>query len=272
MKSQVASRFIECLEELKSRKIVKSNRQFAIQLNYLPQSLSEIIKGRRNVPLGLLEKAIEVFDMNPGYLFLGHGYKFLNVTITPIDKTVSNGISMGEALSVIDFVPFSIQESYCQHVTNVKFLNQLPKMQLPQLVGADSERLRAFEVIDPQMSPVLHAGDYVIGQIINPVRWASWIGGNKLFVIVTKTGIIVRKIVNRILQEQCLILHTIDEQGSGYRIELQDVRQIYQVTGLITKQIKAQDPTVLITKQIKMLKQTIQAQQKQLDSGMRYMD
>jgi len=52
---------------------VRSSRQFALSLDYLPQSLSEILKGRRDVTLELLRKGVEKYAMNPVYLLTGNG-------------------------------------------------------------------------------------------------------------------------------------------------------------------------------------------------------
>ena len=278
MKSQVAVRFIECLEELKNQKKVRSNRQFAKALDYLPQSLSEIIKGRRNVPLGLIEKAIEVFEVNPGYLFLGYGSRFLN-THLPLTETNrpsefhlnSEQPPARQRIGSIYALPYSAQESYCQHLSDPKYLANLPVIKIPN-GGQHIDTERAFEINDPHMEPVLHQGDYVIGELINPKLWVSRIGGNRLFIIVTKTGILVRKVVNRIMQEQCIILHTIDELDSGHRTPLEEVRQIWQVNQLLTKHVAEQSPIMMktISQQIRVLKETIQAQQEQLDKQVGY--
>ena len=77
MNSVVTQRFINCHNKLKKDQRVKSSRQFAMHLEYLPQSLSEILKNRRDVTIELLRKAIEVYQMNPTYLFTGEGPLFL---------------------------------------------------------------------------------------------------------------------------------------------------------------------------------------------------
>ena len=73
MNSIVTQRFIKCHNQLREDKRVKSSRQFAISLDYLPQSLSEILKGRRDVTIEVLRKAIHKYKLNPTYLFTGEG-------------------------------------------------------------------------------------------------------------------------------------------------------------------------------------------------------
>ncbi len=72
----VSRRFVNCHDYLKENKIVRSSRQFALALDYLPQSLSEILKGRRDVTLAVLQRSVEIFEINPIYLFTGKGDMF----------------------------------------------------------------------------------------------------------------------------------------------------------------------------------------------------
>ena len=78
MNTMVTDRFIYCHDELKRLRKVRSSRQFALSLDYLPQSLSEILKGRRDVTLELLRKGVEKYEMNPVFLLTGKGSHFLN--------------------------------------------------------------------------------------------------------------------------------------------------------------------------------------------------
>jgi len=48
-------------------------REFARSLDYLPQSLSEILKERRDVTIELLRKAVAVYKFNPVYIYTGQG-------------------------------------------------------------------------------------------------------------------------------------------------------------------------------------------------------
>ncbi|MFT5385521.1 MAG: hypothetical protein ACI81W_002929, partial [Saprospiraceae bacterium] len=67
--SIVTQRFIKCHNHLKEEGTVRSSRQFALSLDYLPQSLSEILKGRRDVTIELLRKAVEKYKINPVYIY-----------------------------------------------------------------------------------------------------------------------------------------------------------------------------------------------------------
>ncbi len=77
MNSVITQRFIKCHNTLKEEKRIRSSRQFAISLDYLPQSLSEILKGRRDVTVELLRRSIETYKINPVYVMTGEGPLFM---------------------------------------------------------------------------------------------------------------------------------------------------------------------------------------------------
>jgi transcriptional regulator with XRE-family HTH domain len=80
----VSQRFIKCHNKLRESKIIKSSRQFAIELDYLPQSLSEILNGRRDVTIEVIRKAVDLYRFNPTFLFTGEGDLFLpDPSVTP---------------------------------------------------------------------------------------------------------------------------------------------------------------------------------------------
>ena len=61
----VTDRFIQCLEKLKERNEIKSSRQFALAVEYHPQNLNDILKGKRDVTIDLIKNASEIYKINP---------------------------------------------------------------------------------------------------------------------------------------------------------------------------------------------------------------
>jgi len=67
----VTERFLNCLHELKKTERIRSYRQFALSIKIHPQSLNDITKKKRNATVEMLRKAIEVYNINPVYLYCG---------------------------------------------------------------------------------------------------------------------------------------------------------------------------------------------------------
>jgi transcriptional regulator with XRE-family HTH domain len=87
----VSQRFIKCHNKLREAKTIKSSRQFALELDYLPQSLSEILNGRRDVTIEVIRKAVDIYRFNPTYLFTGEGDLFLIAEKPPLSIAAENG-------------------------------------------------------------------------------------------------------------------------------------------------------------------------------------
>jgi plasmid maintenance system antidote protein VapI len=58
-------------KNLRERNEIKSIRQFALNVDYHPQNLNDIIKGNRDVTVDLIRNAAETYRFNPQYIFTG---------------------------------------------------------------------------------------------------------------------------------------------------------------------------------------------------------
>ena len=79
MQNPVTVRFIECFKCLVARKYVRSARQFSLSVDFHPQSFHEILKGRRDVTLELVRKAVDKYPVSCDYLLKGNGSPMLQI-------------------------------------------------------------------------------------------------------------------------------------------------------------------------------------------------
>ena len=157
----VSQRFIACVAQLKSQKNIRSYRQFACELDFLPQSLSEIIQQRRDVTIDLLQKAIHFYNFNPIFLFTGQGDFF-------VDKADNN---LPTALyEQIIYVPATAQGAYAQQYPSKKLLKELATFALPEFKYKTTLH-RAFEITGDSMETGLFEGDKVVANFIPKIRW-----------------------------------------------------------------------------------------------------
>jgi hypothetical protein len=89
----VTQRFTRCVKQLRENKTIKSSRQFALELDCLPQTLSEILNNRRDATIEVIRRAVERHHFNPVYLFTGEGDLFF----VPTPKTDSPTDEMPES-------------------------------------------------------------------------------------------------------------------------------------------------------------------------------
>jgi hypothetical protein len=82
----VTQRFAKCVNRLRENKTIKSSRQFATEIACLPQTLSEILNGRRDATIDVIRRAVERHLFNPIYLFTGEGDMFMTPKATEVSE------------------------------------------------------------------------------------------------------------------------------------------------------------------------------------------
>lgn len=218
---------------------VRSSRQFAVTLDYLPQSLSEIIKGRRDVTIELIRKAVEVYQINPAYLFTGDGPMFMtdedqkNLRVLTIVTNTQND-------ERIVHVPVPAQLGYAVEWTNPNFIKDLPTFTLPEYkykVGTH----RSFDVAGDSMEPTLFEGDKVVCSYLEPALWESALKDNYVYVLVTRAEVLVRRVLNRLRDHKMLELVSDNNYYQPHRVLLGDVREIWSVRARICPFLPAPD-------------------------------
>lgn len=237
MPSKVSERFIKCHDYLKANKLIKSSRQFALELDFLPQSLSEILKRRRDVTIELVRKASERFNINPDFLFLGKEPMFRtkdakrNMRVVTV---VSNKYNKQQIIHV----PGMAQSSYANDSLTKDLLKQLPTFSLPDYrydVGVH----RSFDIEGDSMEPTVFEGDKVVCTFVEPEFWTSALRYNHVYVIVTSSDVLVRRIQSFINQDSTIRLICDNDYYEDQRLDIQKIREIWHVRVKISPFLQA---------------------------------
>lgn len=264
MSSIITKRFIKCHNQLKENKIVRSSRQFALSLDYLPQSLSEILKGRRDVTIELLRKAIELYKINPFYIYTGEGPMFMKDNEHKDFRVLTIVTNMQEDERIVH-VPIPAQAGYATEMSNPSFIQELPHYNLPDYkyhVGTH----RSFDVSGDSMEPTLFEGDKVICSFVEPTLWETAIKDNYVYIIVTKGDVVVKRVFSNIEEKQTLSLHSDNKSYAPYEVNMGDIREIWYVRAKISPFLPS--PTNLnryMREEISDLKATILQQSKLIE-------
>jgi len=232
MNNVVSQRFIKCHNKLREEKRVRSSRQFALSLEYLPQSLSEILKGRRDVTIELLRKAIAKYKMNPVYIMTGDGPMFMTEETNQSFRVLTT-IQTPNDDELIVHVPLPAQSVYSAELGDPSFVQDLPTYSLPDYkykVGTH----RSFDVPGDSMEPTLFEGDKVVCSFLEPTLWASGIKDNYAYIIVTRSDVVVRRVKNLIEESKELELLPDNSFYDSYRVSMADLREIWYVRARIT--------------------------------------
>ena len=261
--SVVTQRFIKCHNRLRDNKTIKSSRQFALELDYLPQSLSEILKGRRDVTIELIRKAVEVYKMNPIFLFSGEGALFLSEDSNKEFRvlTVVTDVSDDER---IVHVPVPAQTGYVSELEDPTFIQNLPSFTLPDYkykVGTH----RCFDVAGDSMEPTLFEGDKVVCSFIEPSLWETAIKDNYVYVIVTTDDIVTRRVYNHVKSSKMIELRSDNNHYESYQVPLSIVREMWYVRAKISPFLPSPNRiNTLLFEEINSLKETLREQSRNM--------
>lgn len=232
MNSIVTQRFIKCHDKLREENRVRSSRQFAISLEYLPQSLSEILKGRRDVTIELLRKAVEKYKINPVYIYTGEGPMFMSEEDHKSFRVLTIVTNVQDDERIVH-VPVPAQAGYAGEMTDPTFIQDLPTFTLPDYkykVGTH----RSFDVSGDSMEPTLFEGDKVVCSYLEPTLWESSIKDNYVYVIVTRGDVVVKRVMNNLKADKQLELISDNTFYESYNVNIGDVREIWYVRAKVS--------------------------------------
>ena len=232
MNNVVSQRFIKCHNKLREEKRVKSSRQFALSLDYLPQSLSEILKGRRDVTIELLRKAVERYKINPVYIMTGNGPMFMTEADHQNFRVLTTITSPDEE-ELIVHVPLPAQAVYAAELGDPSFVQDLPTFSLPDYkyrVGTH----RRFDVPGDSMEPTLFEGDKIVCSFLEPTLWETGLKDNYAYVIVTRSDVVVKRVLNHLKDSKEIELISDNAFYESYRVPMNDLREIWYVRARIT--------------------------------------
>jgi transcriptional regulator with XRE-family HTH domain/signal peptidase I len=265
MNSIVTQRFINCHNKLRKEQRVKSSRQFAMQLEYLPQSLSEILKNRRDVTIELIRKAVEVYKMNPVYLFSGEGPHFMKEDDHKNFKVLTI-VTDSQNDERIVHVPIPAQAGYASESSDPTFVQELPTYTLPDYkykVGTH----RSFDVSGDSMEPTLFEGDKVVCSYLEPTLWENSLKDSYVYVFVTKGDVLVKRVQNKIREEKCVTLISDNAYYEPYDVKITEVVEIWYVRAKISPFLPSpSNVKTMIKGEMDELRKTIQNQSKVIEN------
>jgi phage repressor protein C with HTH and peptisase S24 domain len=263
MNSVVTQRFIDCIEHLKTENRIKSARQFAISLNYLPQGLSEIYKGRRDVTIELLRKAVERYHLNPQYLFNGKG-NLVEETDSQNGFRILTLVTDADNNERIIHVPIPAQAGYATQSMDPVFIKDLPTYSLPDY-SFRTGTYRSFDIAGDSMEPSLYKGDKVVCSFIEPNYWADALKDRQMHVVVSHGDIVIKRIINRIKADGILELCSDNIAYKPFNVPVNDIREIWKVRLRISSHLDPPELKNGLNSQLMNLETQIQLQQEMIE-------
>ncbi len=274
MQSQITLRFLECLEELLDAKVERSYRQFALALDYLPQSLSEITRGNRDVTIELLRKAVEVYHFNPDFLLAGVGERRRDPT-ADVDLHVLTTVKDQSGQDLISHVPLAAQSEYVNRFSDPQFVRGFQTYRLPGERFAEGH-FRSFTVEGDAMEPTLFKTDTVICSLVEPAQWKTGLKDNYVYLVVTRHAVLIKRLC--IAERDGEMVTTIELRSDNtfyepQRLSLKDVKEMWLVESRLTPFLPSPDRVGdIIRSEITEMRDRMRVQSDQISSLLKHMN
>lgn len=232
MSNPVSSRFIQCYEKLREEAIVPSARQFALTLQCHPQAWHKILKGERDVTIELVRKAIEVYNLNPEFLFTGHGESIINT-----DKSEEPVRGMVR----IPLVRHDQKKQYVKHETGRDDLNIFDLITIPYKHNTEKE-LRAFEFKGNYLRPCLMDGDIIVCRRVLIEEAQRWVRSGFIYCFLTKDEILISRVMDCLPDKEHIALsYPGPDQHQHLLLNIQSVREIWSITYKLSGDVPSPD-------------------------------
>ena len=122
----------------------------------------------------------------------------------------------------IPLVPVMARAGYLQGYDDPQYIKELPMYNLP---GMRNGTFRIFQVEGLSMYPTLQSGSYVVGQFVED--WEH-ISDNRIYVVVSTEGVIVKRVLNRIEKYGSLYCKSDNRVFPHINVRLKDVKEIWE--------------------------------------------
>jgi len=233
MANVVSERFVLAIKKLIKDGNIKSMRRISLELDYLPQSLSEVTKGKRDVPVEVLQRFITRFNVNPIFLFMGEGEIFLDQDQQYSFKTLTI-VTDSDNEERILHVPVPAQAGYAEELNAPEMIRGLPTYTLPDITY-NSGTYRSFDVRGDSMEPTIDENDILVCSYLEPSLWETGIRDHHVYVIVTRGDVVVKRVINNLRKHKHLELYSDNEEYKMYRVYGNDIREVWYVNTKISK-------------------------------------
>ena len=233
MANDVSERFVLVVKKIVKEGIAKSIRKVSQSLDYLPQSMSEVIKGKRNVPVEVLQKFISLYNINPLFLFVGEGEIFLDENQKYSFKTLTVVTDIENAERIVH-VPRPAQAGYAEDLNDIELVRELPTYTLPDLIY-QTGTYRSFDVKGDSMEPTIDENDILVCNFIEPALWETAIRDHHVYVIVTRGDVVVKRVINNLRKHKHLELHSDNESFNMYRVMGNEIQEVWYVRTKISR-------------------------------------
>lgn len=228
--------------------------------------IGKAIKNEGGLNSDTIEKILHTYDdINPIWFVLGDGdmlkpnvkdmsqletvtksVTFSNETKNKENVTVLLNSKIPSVVTVdstgkdnVVLVPTKAAAGYLLGYGDPDFVQSLPTFSLPNIHNGT---FRMFQISGHSMYPTISDGSYVVGEWIE--NWIKDIKDNRIYVIVSNDGILVKRVLNRLKKYDNLYLKSDNrKEYPNISLEPHQIKEVWAVKMHLSFELP--DPTVL---------------------------
>lgn len=267
--NKLAQRLTECIQSLCEQEKVRSMRQFALSLEYHPEHFMQLLDSDLDQNHNIVQKACAMYDINLAFLTGTSAEKFLNPALKNQFRVLTI-VTDKENDERIVHVPIPAQAGYVSDLADPTFYSELPTYSLPDFRFSQGTH-RSFDVSGDSMEPMLEDGDTVVCSFIEPNQWLHGVKDDHIYVLVTTTDIVVKRVQNELKKTRSLYCISDNDSYRPYHMPVENIKEIWYVRLKISafnhskylnpleQILHSQDDTIREQQEmIRFLKQTIE--------------
>ena len=233
-KKLVNQRFFECINMLKSRSEVNSDREFALSIGISPSNLGDIKADRRSVTIEILNRATDKFGVNSAYIVTGAGRPFIKAT----DPTDSIPVKTREVVVVatqdtagnttVPLINHKAAATFVAGYQSQEWFEEQDSILLPSYMIKEGQ-CYALQISGDSMEPTLQQDDWVICRLLDDAEY-RYISDGEVYVIVSEQkGIQIKRIRNRLHQYGVIRCLSDNPKHDTFDIPESELLQVWKV-------------------------------------------
>lgn len=218
-----------------------SVRKFEETVGFSNGAFATQYKNNKSIGSDKIENILCSFpELNTEWLLTGNGEMLKSdgakeVTKAPPIEIIApvkvEGRSLMPKVVVVDeedmenrvpLVPVYAQAGYLNGYGDPEYIKELPMYSIP---GMRNGTFRMFQVEGLSMYPTLQSGCYVVGQFVED--WEH-ISDNRIYVVVTTQGVIVKRVLNRIEKYGSLYCRSDNRVFPHISVSLNDIMEVWE--------------------------------------------
>ncbi|WP_459210748.1 XRE family transcriptional regulator [Aquimarina rhabdastrellae] len=226
------------------------------QVLEIKKSTADIERGRTKISGKVVAKLLQVYGINPLWLFGESQQKEIKMQIVDVAPKVVTVDSQNHENMVL--VNIKAAAGYPHNIQDVDWYQELPAFDIP-LPEYRNATYRGFQVEGDSMLPAFEPKEWVIGKALANIRE---IGNTSICVVVLVDSVLVKKIKKN--DDGTLTLISLNTEYPPVTIEAHEVQELWEVNSKLSFNIDAhtntsslqqlQEAMALLTNEVRSLK------------------